>query len=271
MTLTVDLRYWHVRGSSPRMMHGSCLCWRAQQRKASWRESWPVSLSGCGRTEVFKPASAAPVNISSTTRQHSESHTRTHTRKQTRQQNLSQPLKRLNGPSHTNLCQEFLMAECSTLDDQTPKLLPVHCKHTETTCQAQVVPAFSYAQRAESYSTMYLSGLLHCQYLPSSTGPEEQRLERLFNLWPYASAKGTFATRLKNKCRVKLNCLILFLDQPEAFIYCARVHRVETNDIITRQLLCFVGRKNICLVLLLQSRNQRLRCRARELQLLAIF
>lgn len=58
---------------------------------------------------------------------------------------------------------------------------------------------FSCAQRAQSYSTMYLSGLLHCQYLPSSTEPEEQRLERLFNLWPYASAKGTFATCLKKQ------------------------------------------------------------------------
>lgn len=60
-----------------RMMHGSCSCWRDQQRKASWQASWPGSSSGCGRTEEFRPASVAPESTSSTTPQHSESVTPT--------------------------------------------------------------------------------------------------------------------------------------------------------------------------------------------------
>lgn len=99
--LTVELWYWHLRHSPPRTMRGSCLCWRARRRKASWRESWPVSSSGCGRTEVFKPASAAPANISSTTRQHSESQTHTQTTEvAVAARTVSHPLKSLNGPTH---------------------------------------------------------------------------------------------------------------------------------------------------------------------------
>lgn len=51
---------------------GSSSLWRVQQRKASWRLSWPAPSSGCGRTEAFRRASAARGNISSTTRRLSE-------------------------------------------------------------------------------------------------------------------------------------------------------------------------------------------------------
>lgn len=55
-----------------RMMRGSCLCWRDQQKRASWQVNSLGSSSGCGKMEEFKPASAAPESISSMTLQHSE-------------------------------------------------------------------------------------------------------------------------------------------------------------------------------------------------------
>lgn len=54
-----------------RMMHVSCSCWQDQQKRVSWRENSPGSSSGCGKTEEFRLASAAPESTSSMTLQHS--------------------------------------------------------------------------------------------------------------------------------------------------------------------------------------------------------
>lgn len=62
-----------------RMMHVNCSCWRDQQKRASWQANSPGSSSGCGKTEEFRLASAAPESTSSTTLQHSELVALTHT------------------------------------------------------------------------------------------------------------------------------------------------------------------------------------------------
>lgn len=158
-----------------RMMHGNCLCWRAQQRRASWQPSWPVSSSGSGRTEVFKPASAAPANISSTTRQHSESHSQnTHTQA-------------------TEVTTGRVRHRRESSSEMTANVVHVRGAGAQnehlSSANAQAAPAFNRAWRATCASDV--SGLLNCQYLLSSTGPEEW-LQRLFNLWP-----GAFTTCLK--------------------------------------------------------------------------
>lgn len=155
--LTVELRYWHVHHSPPRTMHGSCLCWRARRRKASWRESWPVSSSGCGRTEVFKPASAAPVNISSTTRQHSESQTHTNNRGNSCSQNCESPTEKSQW-SHTPV-YDFKRQSLPHQNDRTHKLLPFHCEHTKSCCHNLANTSSPSPQRAESNSSMHHSGL----------------------------------------------------------------------------------------------------------------
>lgn len=148
-----------------RTMRGSCSCWRARRKKASWRPSWLVSSSGSGRTEACKPASAARASISSTTRQHSES-----------------PAERTDKQLHnceTHSSRESL--ENSVVFDV--KSLPSKHKQTES------VVASSQSQAAQTFSCVQgkvqlLCGLLDCQYLPSST---ERGFETLFNLWPHSS------------------------------------------------------------------------------------
>lgn len=195
MTLMVDLWCWHQRDSSPRTMRGSCLCWRAQPRKASWRESWPVSLSVCGRTEVCKPASAAPVNISSTTRQHSESHTRTQTQGNSCWvcQNCESPTEK----TQWSYTQQFMStafndkvfhirwpdAQMTAIPLQTHrKLLPQLAKHklpqpsTVFREQKATVPCICL-----DFYTVNI-----CPPLPSL---KSGCWKRLFNLWPYTSAQ----------------------------------------------------------------------------------
>lgn len=147
-------------------------------------------------------------------------------------------------------------------------------KAAATTCQTQVVPAFDRAQRAESYGAMHLSGLLHCQYLPSSTKPVERRLEKTISSLTLHHGTGTFATCFKKELWKTHQYREDFLSAAKLFsltslnlLYVVQ----ETNDIITRQLPCVVGRKAICLVLLLQNKHQQWGRRPRELQLLAIF
>ena len=116
------------------------------------------------------PASAALASISSMTRQHSESHNTQH-KKQPRgklhfySQNYDSLKEK--PPAHQFMSTN---AQTSAIPLQTQKAAAL----------TQVVIASHHAQRAESPGTMYLSGLLHCQYLPSSTKPEEQRLESQF-------------------------------------------------------------------------------------------
>lgn len=109
------------------------------------------------------PASAAPASISSMTRQHSESHKTQH---KTKLHFYSQNYDSLKEkpPAHQFMSTN---AQTSAIPLQTQKAAAL----------TQVVIASHHAQRAESPGTMYLSGLLHCQYLPSSMKPEEQRLE----------------------------------------------------------------------------------------------
>lgn len=87
-----------------------------------------MSLSGCGRTAVFKPASAGPANISSTTQQHSESLTHTHARingpsDSCRVRQNCESLTTLGGPTQKKLHRQVLTISTKSFKsrDKTPK------------------------------------------------------------------------------------------------------------------------------------------------------
>ena len=128
-------------------------------------------------------------------------------------------------------------------------------------------------ERAESYGSMHLSGLLHCQYLPSLCRTLKSRGWRdclIFDLTPQHRDICHMLVKVK-QCKEKihkensltLQLFLLFylfiyffnLDQHKYRICCARARGVETNDIIMGPLLSFFWRKAIRLVSLLRNKH----------------
>lgn len=110
----------------------------------------------------------------------SHKHAHTNNRGSSCSQNCESPTEKSQW-SHTPV-YDFKRQSLPHQNDWTHKLLPFHCEHTKSCCHKLANTSSLSPQRAESNSSMHQSGLLHCQYLPSSAKPEEQGLDGPLNL-----------------------------------------------------------------------------------------